>query len=62
MIKLQIIVIPVLLLDSLLVGIDEATAMLEKTEQQDAEGLSPTVLKELKVGTELRSESSPIQA
>ena len=62
MIKLQIIVISVLLLDSLLVGIDEATAMLEKTEQQDAEGLSPTVLKELKVGTKLRSESSPILA
>ena len=49
MIKLQIIVISVLLLDSLLVGIDEATAMLEKTEQQDAEGLSRTALKELKV-------------
>ena len=52
------IVISVLLLASLLSGIDEATAMLEKTEQQDAEGalqrtspegLSPIALKELKV-------------
>ena len=58
MIKLQITVISVLLLDSFLVGIDEATAMLEKTEQQDAEGLSPTVLKELSSAPHCMSEHS----